>query len=392
MPLTIVTGLYVALLAGDQAVFGLEARLLALPPLCLAATMVCWRPVRSPVIRPVVVWVIALCTWLAVTSTWSPQTAEVGAVTTDLVYLGLLVVLSAIIVPTLPDGAFTWLWWLLYLTAVLFAVAALVLGTTNEQGRLTAFGGGPNVFVRIVGLGVVATAALVLASPGRRWFLLAPMPVLAIATLLSGSRGGAVAVLIAFVALVWLVLRHGTRNMRRGLAAGFIVGGIVLYFTAWPVVQEYVQERFVQATLVDRYSAGREDIIGLALSLFNENLFFGAGIDVIAAETNGRFTHAHNLFLSAAAEGGLVALFLLIGALVAGVPAARAKGSVLASMWLVAAALIFTSSMFSGGWYDSRFMWFFLVVGAEVAVRHMARASDNAGESAQSRRARFRAR
>lgn len=372
VPLTIVTGLYVSALAGNQEVLGLEARLLTLPLLCFAALVACLYPTRSPVVRPMVGWVVALCLWLAVTGTWSAPSANVAGVTTDIAYLGGFVVLAAVIVSALPSSAFNWLWWLLYFTAVLFAVSALILGTVTEQGRLAAFGGGPNVFVRIVGMGVVATAALVLPNPSGRWILLAPMPVLAVAALLSGSRGGAIAIFIAFAALAWIVVRHGTRAMRRALVTGLVAALVVSYFTVWPVVQDYVQQRFFQVTLVDRYSSGRGDIIGLAIDLFGDNLLFGAGIDSIAAETGGRFVHAHNLFLNAAVEGGLVALLLLIGALVSGVRAAHAKGSVLASMWLVAATLIFTSSMFSGGWYDSRFVWFFLIVGAEVTARKRA--------------------
>jgi hypothetical protein len=92
---------------------------------------------------------------------WAPPGARLGEKTLDIVLMAALTV--AIYLYTLGDPAAvvrtTFL--LFFVAGIVFAVGAL-LGGPGVQGRYSAFGGGPNVFVRIQILGIISAIALYL--------------------------------------------------------------------------------------------------------------------------------------------------------------------------------------------------------------------------------------
>ena len=86
---------------------------------------------------------------------WAPPGARLGEKTLDIVLMAALTV--AIYLYTLgdPAAAVRTTFLLFYVAAIVFAVGALLAGP-GVQGRYSAFGGGPNVFVRIQILGISA--------------------------------------------------------------------------------------------------------------------------------------------------------------------------------------------------------------------------------------------
>jgi O-antigen ligase len=93
----------------------------------------------------------------------------------------------------------------------------------------------------------------------------------------------------------------------------------------------------------------------------------GSGLRGFAEHYGQGFSYPHNLFLHAASEGGIGALILL---LVVFVWFARRvlhrPHSPLTLVYIAAASAIFTSAMFSGDYYDNRFLWVFMIIAIRV--------------------------
>src|SRR5690606_10876245 len=107
-------------------------------------------------------------------------------------------------------------------------------------------------------------------------------------------------------------------------------------------------------------SSGRDVIYDQVLQLWAERSLLGTGIDGYWGMVGFRYglQHPHNLIVQTFAEAGMVAGLVLLVALVVGLRAAfRLRGG-RASMFGAAALLVLSSAMFSGTWYDSRFIWF----------------------------------
>jgi O-antigen ligase len=195
---------------------------------------------------------------------------------------------------------------------------------------------------------------------------------------LSGSRGG----LLAFAAMCLLGGLPMLRRLPKRTAALFVTAGAVLLYTSSSLVGSAVgntvQERYIQETLQARYDSGRSELMTQSWELFQRHFYFGAGLDGYFAEVGSQsgYQYPHNLVLSTAAEGGVVGLVLLLGAVAAFVVTARrTRPMSTEGMFLLLAGLfVLGSSLLSGTYYDSRFMWLFLglaaLEGQRAAVLH----------------------
>ena len=119
---------------------------------------------------------------------WAPPAARVGPQTVDLLLMAALTVAFYLYAIGDPEAVVRTTFWLFYLAGIVFALAAIFINGPGEQGRYSAFGGGPNVFVRIQILGIIAAVALFLHY--RRWWTLAAVPLFLLAAVLSGSPNG----------------------------------------------------------------------------------------------------------------------------------------------------------------------------------------------------------
>ncbi|WP_392424043.1 O-antigen ligase family protein [Barrientosiimonas humi] len=202
-------------------------------------------------------------------------------------------------------------------------------------------------------------------------------PLYVAATVLSGSRGGILAGVVALLLLAPLVRRFSLGQLiflwLTGAAAAYVI-----YTRFGGLVSSTIQDRIVDLTLNQKYSSGRGDLASGSISLFWENFWIGSGIGGFADYYGQGFTYPHNLVLQIAAEGGLAgcALFLFaLGAVAAGSRAGRS--SPLVMVFTAAFAQIFVASMFSGGYYDSRFLFIF---GLAILATS-PRAQDREGDS-----------
>ena len=245
---------------------------------------------------------------------------------------------------------------LLFGASILYALGGLK-GDWADVDRAAAFGGGPNVFARIMGMGTIAALYFYLRTKRLIWLI--PVPLLVNMAILSGSRSGllALAVSLAFFLLIGM---RGAAAVRRATIG---VGCLVMILLSLPGVRSnvlpYWQQRFVEESFQDRYDAGRFMLFAEAAEMFRDNPVWGVGLDGFRRlSVIGEYSH--NLFLQVSAEGGLIGLMLLVVALLGAIKAWSRRGSLEEQVVFSLALLILSAQMFSGSYYDARYMWIFL--------------------------------
>ena len=301
---------------------------------------------------------------------WAPPASRVGAQTLDLCLLGALTL--AYYVYTVGDPAVvvrtTFL--LFFVAAVVFALAALFINGPGEQGRYSAFGGGPNVFVRIEILGVISAVALYLFT--RRVLPLLVVPLFLLAAVLSGSRAGLLAGAAVGAAALWKIRRRLRAGAVVGAGAGLIAAAAAVWAFAPPSFTSLFQDRFVEQTVEQHYLSDRTDIWRAAWQLAVEHPVAGAGLDGFYGliGVNQGVEYPHNYVLGVAAEGGLIGIGLLGTAIFLWARTVRRGGARPQMTGLVVAAAVFValSSLFSGDYYDARLAWLFAALAAAAAV------------------------
>lgn len=319
-------------------------------------------------------WMIALVGWLALTGLWAVPGARVSPHLVDLLVLLVLAVGIAMLNAATPDATARALLWCGYVGGIVYATAGLVLGETNVQGRLTAFGGGPNVFARVVGVGIVATIVLVAAT--RRRALLLAIPPLSVALLFSGSRGAIVA---GAACALSFVLFFPRRCNGRGIALliAVVAVGFMAVAAFTPAALGLVRDRIALTIAGD--ASGRGLLIEQAWTLFTQHPVGGAGLDAYWS-VYGRtieLDYPHNLVLEIGATGGAIALGLMAGFGSSVLRRIRPRMDLPVErlgMFLLA-VFMFVASMFSGDLYDSRFFWLFAIAAAGSFPAFHARSS-----------------
>jgi O-antigen ligase len=301
---------------------------------------------------------------------WAPSAARIGPQTLDLVLLGVLVVAFYRYSLGDPETVVKFTFQLFFVAAIVYALAAIFISGPGEQGRYSAFGGGPNVFARIEVLGVIAAVALFMLT-GRILPLLV-IPLFLLATVLSGSRGTLVAGgVVGFAAL--LKLRH---RLRGGAIAGAALVAVVAVGAIWafapPEFTDLFQERFVEQTVQEQYLSGRTDIWMAAVDMFIDYPIAGSGLDGFYGliGVNQAVEYPHNYVLAVAAEGGLAGLGLLTASIVLWTRVVRGGGvrPQLTGLAVAAAVFVALSGLFSGDYYDSRLAWMFAGLAAAAAL------------------------
>jgi O-antigen ligase len=305
---------------------------------------------------------------------WAPPAARIGPQTLDLVLLIVLVLAFYQYSYGDPETVVRFTFQLFFVAAIVYALAAIFISGPGEQGRYSAFGGGPNVFARIEVLGVISAIALFMLT-GRKLPLLV-IPLFLLATMLSGSRGTLVAGgVVGFFALL---------KLRRRIKAGAIVAASVVAVVAVGVIgvlappefTDLFQERFVEQTVQEQYLSGRTDIWMAAVRMFFDYPIGGSGLDGFYGliGVNQAVEYPHNYVLAVAAEGGLAGLGLMTASIVLWTRVVRGGGArpQLTGLAVAAAVFVALSGLFSGDYYDSRLAWMFAGLAAAAALSQPA--------------------
>ena len=334
-----------------------------------------YAPPRSGSGGAAVLAVLLLLAYQALSATWAPLGAARAQGIGDLVAIGVLVVVYGLLAQWDRDQVVAVTLTCFYVAAwVYFAAAASGRGH-DPSGRWAALGGGPNVFVRIMVLGMLSALYLYLRR-GRRVIWLLGVPPFLVGAVASGSRGGIAALFITMAAAVPALFRstrrddgRTSRQIGRPLLAVLVMGTLTWAF-AGQVVGGFVEERFVGATVQQGYVSGRDVLFREALKLFMQRPFLGTGINGFYAITDlgpGE-RYVHNLPLAVAAEGGIVGVALLgyawyrIRRAFARVP--RQERTPESRVAAYCGIFVGASSLFSGDYYDARLMWIFLLLAA----------------------------
>lgn len=316
---------------------------------------------------------LAWAGWLMLSAAWAPPGARVGDKLLDLALLVAFTLLAWALMARLPADVTDKIWkWTLVAALIYFALA--MAAGPGLQGRYAAPGGGPNVFVRVMVLGAIA--ALFYASQKKKTWPLLPVPLFAVGAALSGSRGGLVSAFVILLVFAIPIARQLGAKRVIGILTLAVVGGIVAANQNGGALVQFIQERYIQQTLVEGYSSGRDTITEDALRIYGESPVIGAGLDGYWAlqVSPEQFEYPHNLFVATMAESGTIGLVLIVAALIAFYAGARRIRPMPATVLYATGAGMYLgfASIFSGDYYDTRLMWFFFgfaVIQAAKAVR-----------------------
>lgn len=201
-------------------------------------------------------------------------------------------------------------WVLAVLTLVNFASPEAA-----DQTRFVAEGQDPNDVSRFLDLGLPMAALLLNAE--RRWWTrllaLGYLPVGLLSVLLTGSREGLLAGVLALAGGFVLLFRRRPERLVPALFAVPLLAALI-----WTMVPEATFERL--ATIPEQVQGGdlnqRLNIWTAGWQAFARAPFFGSGEGTfVAAAHLAPIDTAHNTLLSLAVEGGVVTL-ILSGAIV----------------------------------------------------------------------------
>jgi hypothetical protein len=313
--------------------------------------------------------------YIGLTALWSLDSEGAWPRVFGQLLLALLLELLLLAVRRCPHKAAAAMLDLSLAAALLYALGGLAGGA--EHGRMAMFFGGPNVFVRVAGAGVLASVYRALLT--RRLLWLAPVPLLLVCAVESGSRGGLLALLFTLPVLAWAVCSSHVLRRRplwwlaAPLAAALAAAAAGVYVLSQPRVRRYVEERYLvyAPSSYDPAEAdfgSRDRLFAAALNTFLEYPALGSGLSPIG-DFERLDAHPHNLFLATARDGGVAGLLLL------GIPFAllgwrlRRRLGLEQRMALVLGCFYLCAAQFSGSYYDCRFVWLYFLAVMLPAAR-----------------------
>jgi O-antigen ligase len=239
--------------------------------------------------------------------------------------------------------------------------------------RLAVLGGGPNVFARLMGL-LALGAMYFWHRRGQAWLWIPVAATGVLLALLTGSRGGSVAIIAGLLAFL-VVGRVPVRRLAiLALLATAAVGVATMISPLGKALNRAVEERFLKLTLKYEggktqqskvYLSGREHYYEEAYRLGLENPVMGAGLAAFPALGLG--VYPHNLFLEVFCETGLLGIALFAWVLLAFV-LSMLRGRSVDGATVGAAVLILAGIQSSGDLYDGRAMYLLLVLASCTSV------------------------
>lgn len=376
--LTVAT--FVVLLAGD---FGLDRVGLVnpfpLPERTVASLAILTLSLPKKDVSRVSGSVVAVCAvlgTLAMSLLWAPPTGQGGTAALDAVTAALLVLAFFYQCRAHPRVAVRTLALAVLSAGLVYAGFGLL--SPVSSGRLSVFGGGPNVYARVTAAAVLAGFYLYAADRRMRYLLF--IPPLAVATFLSGSRGGMVALAVAMLASSGWLLRTLNRRLGVALLVFAASGAAALVFFRTQVEAMFAQ-RIVKLTLEERYSSGRGSLIPSAIEMFRSEPLFGWGIEGWKGTVGRSYSldYPHNLPVQLAAELGLVGLLFLalaIALYVREYVRMREAWRDVAFFSMSGFVLVLTASQVSGDYYDARMMWIYMAVPGAVLLNLACEGAD----------------
>lgn len=287
----------------------------------------------------------------------------------ELVLLLISLVLTGFLLARDPAGALRNALQLHYWLALAF-VGTAILASSRITGNLQEFGIGGIGAARLLSLAVVAGFYLWTTGGGIKWLL--PLPLFMAGVLLSGSRAAALALLLALLTIGTLSARRIKFRVGAVLkicAGAITLGALVLAFfntdTGKKDVEYFWTSNFVYGGSLgfgvdEIYLADRDLIFQDVWQKFLENPLAGSGLASYVCPCDSEVIYPHNLLLGFAVDGGL---FLLVAAVLSVVFPffCWLPGRTVTSTFAAGGGVfILVTSLFSGSYYDARWLWVFL--------------------------------
>lgn len=265
-----------------------------------------------------------------------------------------------------PQAAIFLHWFWVSITAFTGFLAFMAFLSLTTETRLSVLGGGPNVFGRLMFLFAIGSLALIRQNNLLRLSTCAAAMVLVI---LSGSRGAMLSSVVGFTAYAFAT--QGRLSSRATAIFGITACGIVISMTpVGDLVFKTFSDRIIHLTFEQRYTSGREELLQAAWELWKQSPIFGNGVS--GWETHHHVglsfesTYPHNLCLELLCEGGLIALTLFLLIIAQFLRFLSRERNKLHAPTVAATAMFLIASQFSGDFFDSRGVFFCLVISPGV--------------------------
>jgi O-antigen ligase len=200
------------------------------------------------------------------------------------------------------------------------------------------------------------------------------LPLSFLAVLLTASRMSFIALMIAYLFLIWSFQRLSALHRYT------IVGG--LGATCWGLMYLIPQSSWMRlATIGQEVGAGslggRVGIWKAGLLIFRDNPLFGIGAGAFRTgmlEMHGFEASPHNLFLSIMVSQGLIGLLLFLLILACAMRGLAGMYSLLCRMWLVI-VLTWGTGVMTLGWEGRKATW--LILGLLAAMGKVEKSTNN---------------
>ena len=305
---------------------------------------------------------VLFVTYMIATTLWAPDLARAQQKAYDLVFVGWSCVLTVASVGLFGHRAtMEGVWFSLFSLGVVLAGAGLIaVYSSGYEGRLAAFGGGPNVYGRNMGLLAIASVRLVVDD--RRWVrrpaaVVTPLAVLLV--MLSGSRGAILALFVA--AIAYFSARKWDRRVFRLMLLVLAIGFGVVATQFGRVAVLMFQDRFIIALLIEGYFTNRDTLLRDGIMAGLRHPVGGLGLAGFA-ELESKGAYPHNMFVEAFAEGGAIGLVLLFIPFITYFGRWRSGMGRGDSVVFAALMLLLVSSSISGDLFDARGVFVLLLV------------------------------
>lgn len=313
-------------------------------------------------------WTLLVCSlhaYLALSALWSPMPSLALQDVSTVLLVAIITTFAIPIFGRSAEQGMTFFLNLMLWAALMYAVAGMATAAqAGTIGRMSALGGGPNVFVRIMCMGIFAAFCGFARAKKLRW--LSPIPLLLICAVFSGSRGGLITFAITFSLFMLFVSWKKYIGNYVLVVVAFIPGIMYVAVAYIQPLSEFVQHRFIELTFQQQYglyeSYGRITLLREAWSIFRSSPMVGIGLNGYQQTTMTGLTYSHNLIVQIAAEGGIVGLTIFAGATLWIVFQTHFHKGLEHNVMFFLGLYHLGASMFSGTYYDARWMWFFFVL------------------------------
>lgn len=302
-----------------------------------------------------VVEVTFLHVYIMISFAWAPSHSGISANLLPIIAIPVLLFIAYFLFQRWPEESIGYFLKLFFWTALVFTVAGLLgPGYWKEGGRLASFWGGPNVFIRIVATGFFGAVYLWVKTEHKYWLL--PVPLLLAASILSGSRGGMLSLLATFPLLIIAVIGRISKTSRAVLVGLFVV---VIVFLLYPSILGLAQNRYFLdwSGLGEIFAKSRAPWFEASFRAFGAQPFSGVGLNGLGVYG---VNYSHNIILNIASEGGIAGLILTLIVFGSLIPRWFKPRTLEHNVALIVGIFYLLASMFSGTYYDWRFLWLFL--------------------------------